>query len=165
MDTVNYSFGTDEYIQNVLNKYSNMLIKLAFTYVKNIADAEDITQEVFISLMKNGSEFDNEEHERAWLIRVTINKCKNHLKSSWIKLNVPLPDNLSYLPKEESEVLFHLLDLPTKYRTVLHLYYYENYDINEIAKLLRKRPATVGTWLSRGRNLLKTKLIGGFENE
>jgi len=162
---MDYSFGTNEYIQHVLEKYSTMLIKLAFTYVKNIADAEDITQDVFVSLMKKGSNFESEEHEKAWLLRVTINRCKNHLKSSWNKLKVPLEEDISYLPVEEIEVLILVLDLPPKYRSVIHLYYYENYSINEIAKLLTKSPATVGTWLSRGRNLLKTKLIGGFEYE
>ncbi len=162
---MDYSFGTDEYIQHVLDKYSRMLIKLAFTYVKNIADSEDIIQDVFVSLMKRGNGFESEEHEKAWLIRVTINKCKNHLKSSWNRLKVPLEEDITYLPKEQSEVLALVLDLPKKYRTVIHLFYYENYSMNEIAKMLSKKPATIGTWLSRGRNLLKIKLIGGFEYE
>ena len=160
-----YSFCTNEYIQYVLEKYSKMLIKLAFTYVKNVHDAEDITQDVFVSLMKRGCVFESEEHEKAWLLRVTINTCKNHLKSSRKKLNVPLDVEISYLPKEDSEVLNLVLNLPDKYRTVIHLYYYESYSINEIAKLLRKKPATIGTWLARGRNLLKTNLVGGFEYE
>ncbi len=162
---MDYSFGTDEYIQYVLEKYSKMLIKLAFTYVKNMADAEDITQDVFVSLIKRGNSFENEEHEKAWLIRVTINNCKNQLKSSWNKLKVPLEEDISYMPKEGSDVLAMVLDLPSKYRTVIHLHYYENYSINEIAGILRKKPATIGTWLARGRNLLKSKLIGGFEYE
>lgn len=160
-----YSFGTDEYIHYILDNYSTMLIKLAFTYVKNISDAEDIVQDIFVSLMKRGKGFDNEEHEKAWLIRVTINKCKNHLKSSWNRLKVPLEENISYQQEEQSEVLSVVLDLPDKYRTVIHLYYYENYSINEIAELMTRRPATIGTWLSRGRNLLKSKLEGGFEYE
>jgi RNA polymerase sigma-70 factor (ECF subfamily) len=162
---MDYSFGTDEYIQHVLDKYSTMLIKLAFTYVKNRADAEDMIQDVFVSLMKRTAGFESEEHEKAWLIRVTINKCKNYLKSSPNRLHVPLDEEVSYLPPEQSEVLSVVLSLPSKYRTVLHLFYYENYSMNEIAKMLSKRPATIGTWLSRGRNLLKTKLIGGFEYE
>lgn len=162
---MDYSFGTDEYIQHVLDKYSTMLIKLAFTYVKNMSDAEDITQDVFVSLIKRGSCFESEEHEKAWLLRVTINKCKNRLKSSWNRLNVPLEEDISYLPEEESEVLVTVLNLPPKYRTVIHLFYYENYSMNEIAKLLGKKPATIGTWLSRGRTILKSKLIGGFEYE
>lgn len=160
-----YSFGTDEYIQHVLDKYSVMLIKLAFTYVKNTADAEDITQDVFVNLMKRKEGFESEEHEKAWLLRVTINHCKNHLKSPWNKRNVPLDEEISYMPKEDSDVLSLVLNLPSKYRTVIHLHYYENYSINEIADLLRKKPATVGTWLARGRNLLKAKLIGGFGYE
>ncbi len=162
---MDYSFGTDEYIRHVLEKYSKMLIKLAFTYVKNMADAEDITQDVFVSLIKKGSGFGSEEHEKAWLIRVTINNCKNHLKSSWNKLKVPLEEDISYLPKEDSEVLIMVLNLPAKYRSVIHLHYYEDYSINEIAGILHKNPATIGTWLARGRNLLKSKLIGGFEYE
>lgn len=162
---MNYSFGTDEYILSVLNKYSVMLIKIAFTYLKNTADAEDAVQEAYLSLMKRGRGFDSEEYEKAWMIRVTINKCKNHLRSAWHRLQVPLNEDISYLPEEENEVLSEVLALPEKYRTVLHLYYYENYSIAEIAGVLRRSPATVGTWLSRGRKLLKTRLNGGFDNE
>ncbi|MGN6714584.1 RNA polymerase sigma factor [Anaerocolumna jejuensis] len=159
------SFGTDEFIQHVLDKYSKMLIKIAFTYVKNMADAEDIAQDAFVSLIRKGSGFDSEEHEKAWLIRVTINNCKNHLKSAWSKRRVPLEEDISYMQEEESEVLITVLKLPPKYRTVIHLYYYEEYSINEIAEILHKKPATIGTWLSRGRNLLKSELTGGFEYE
>lgn len=162
---MDYSFGTNEYIQQVLEKYSTMLIKLAYTYLKNIADAEDVTQDVFVSLMRREKGFNSEDHEKAWLLRVTINKCKNQLKSAQNRLNVPLDDDISYLPEEKSEVLHIVTDLPEKYRTVIHLYYYEEYSINEIAELLAKRPATIGTWLARGRNLLKNKLVGGFEYE
>lgn len=158
-----YSFGTDEYIQYVLNKYSKILIRLAFTHLKNMADAEDIVQEVFISLIKRGNSFDSEEHEKAWLIRVTINKSRNTLKSAWNRNKAPLDEDISYLPKEESEVITSVLSLPSKYRTVIHLFYYENYAINEIAGMLGKNPATIGTWLSRGRKILKTKLEGGFD--
>jgi RNA polymerase sigma-70 factor (ECF subfamily) len=73
--------------------------------------------------------------------------------------------DISYLPGEESEVLNLVLDLPDKYRTVIHLYYYENYSMNEIADILHRKPATIGTWLARGRNLLKSNLVGGFEHE
>ena len=118
---MNYSFGTNEYIQHVLEKYSTMIIKLAFTYLKNMADSEDVYQDVFVSLIKRGSSFESAEHEKAWLIRVTINKCKNRLKSSWNKLNVPLDEEISCHP-EEGEVLNIVLSLPVKYRTVIHNY-------------------------------------------
>ncbi|MBP1755471.1 MAG: polymerase, sigma-24 subunit, subfamily [Firmicutes bacterium] len=160
---MNYSFGTDEYIYFILDKYSKTLIKIAFSYMKNTADAEDIVQEVYISLMRRGSGFESDEHEKAWLIRVTINKCKNRLKSAWYHKSVPLDEEISYLPEEESEVLSEVLSLPAKYRSVIHLFYYENYSIQEISEILRKSTGTIGTWLSRGRKLLKTKLEGGFE--
>lgn len=160
---MNYSFGTDEYIYFILDKYSKTLIKIAFSYMKNTAEAEDIVQEVYISLMRRGSGFESDEHEKAWLIRVTINKCKNRLKSAWYHKSVPLDEEISYLPEEESEVLSEVLSLPAKYRSVIHLFYYENYSIQEISEILRKSTGTIGTWLSRGRKLLKTKLEGGFE--
>ena len=160
---MNYSFGTDEYIYFILDKYSKTLINIAFSYMKNTAEAEDIVQEVYISLMRRGSGFESDEHEKAWLIRVTINKCKNRLKSAWYHKSVPLDEEISYLPEEESEVLSEVLSLPAKYRSVIHLFYYENYSIQEISEILRKSTGTIGTWLSRGRKLLKTKLEGGFE--
>lgn len=160
-----YSFGTDEYIEHVLDKYSTMLIKLAFTYVKNSSDAEDIVQDVFVKLIKNNKGFVSEDHEKAWLLRVTINTCKNHLKSSYYRLSMPLDENLSYNPKEPNGILEAVLKLPAKYRTVIHLHYYEDYSIDELAKLLHKNPSTIGTWLSRGRGLLKTTLKGGLEFE
>lgn len=160
---MNYSFGSDEYIHFILEKYSKILIKIAFTYMKNIADAEDIAQEVYISLLRRGKGFDSEEHEKAWLIRVAVNQCKNRLKSAWYRKSVPLNEEISYLPEEESEVLAAVLSLPVKYRSVIHLFYYENYSLLEIGEILHKSPGTVGTWLSRGRKLLKTKLNGGME--
>jgi RNA polymerase sigma-70 factor (ECF subfamily) len=164
-ETMDDSFGTDEYIQYVLENYSTMLLRLAFSYMKNTADAEDICQDVFVSLIRKGSGFESQEHEKAWLLRVTINKCKNRLKTAWYKRNVPLEEDISYLPEEYSEVLSMVLGLPQKYRTVIHLYYYENYSIKEIAGLLGKKQSTVGTMLSRGRTILKNKLVGGFEYE
>ncbi len=160
-----YSFGTDEYIQYILDRYSKFLIRLSFTYVKNIPDAQDSVQDVYISLMKRGRGFDSEEHEKAWLIRATINRSKNRLNSVWNRIKAPLDEDLSYLVEEESEVLAIVLSLPSKYRTVIHLYYYENYSMNEIAVMLHRSPGTIGTWLSRGRKILKTKLTGGFGDE
>lgn len=161
-----YSFGTDEYMESVLTNYAASLIKLAFTYVKNRADAEDIVQDVFVSLIRREDGFENKDHEKAWLMRVTMNKCKNHLNSSWIKRSAPLEEEVSfYLDEEENEVLEAVLRLPEKYRSVIHLYYYEEYSIQEIASILNKKPATIGTCLARGRKLLKSKLAGGFVDE
>lgn len=165
MIAMKYSFASDEYIQYILDTYSAMIIKLAFTYVKNTADAEDIAQEVFVSLIKRNEAFDSTEHEKAWLLRVTINKAKNHLKSGWVKHTAELDESLSYTDKEDSDVLSYVMALPEKYRTTIHLFYYEGYSIIEIAQILGKSTGTVGTWLSRGRSMLKSEMIGGFDNE
>lgn len=154
----------NEFIKSTVHKYSNTVSKTAFSYLKNTSDAEDITQEVFLTLMQKSPEFENDEHLKAWLIRVAINKCKNHLKSGWFKNNASIPDDLSYLPNEQNDILNVVLSLDVKYRMPVHLYYYEGYSINEISEILNERPATIGTRLARGRKILKD-LIGGLDNE
>ena len=154
----------NEFVQRAVNNYSQTIAKTSFSYLKNITDAEDITQEVFLALMKKQIEFENEDHLKAWLIRVAINKCKNHLKGSWFKSNNPIPEDISYLPQEQNELLLTILSLNIKYRLPIHLYYYEGYSINEIAEILEERPATIGTRLARGRKILKN-MIGGLQDE
>ncbi len=161
---MNASYDRNENIQNAVQKYSHNIIKVAFTYVKNTADAEDIAQEVFLAYLQRAPVFESDEHEKAWLIKVAVNKCKDQLKSGWFKNRNPIPEDLSYLPEDESEVLKAVLELDKKYRLPIHLFYYEGYSIQEISQILQTKPATVGTWLARGRSILKVK-IGGFGNE
>lgn len=161
---MNDSLELNENIHNAVLKYSTSIIRLAFTYVKNISDAENIAQETFLAYVMTKLIFETNEHEKAWLIRVAINKSKNHLKASWFRRNKPLTDDLSYLPKEESEVLEKVLALDRKYRLPIHLYYYEGYSIKEIAHILQTKPTTIGTRISRGRKILQ-ELLGGIENE
>jgi RNA polymerase sigma-70 factor (ECF subfamily) len=165
-------FGTDEYIAQTVGKYSETLLRLCFTYVKNTSDAEDLTQDVFLSLLKRDIPFESEEHEKAWLLRLAINKCKNHLKSGWVRHNTALDDNrieAENIPDEhftgENSVLEAVMALPEKYRTPIHLFYYNDMTIKEIAAAIGKKEATVGTLLARGRKLLKETLIGGVEIE
>ena len=165
-------FGTDTYIQYILGKYSETIIKLSYTYVKNTFDAEDIAQDVLLSLIKRNKPFESEEYERAWILRTTINKSKNHVASGWIKRTVSLEDthdisdaDTDDSAAEENAVMEAVLSLPEKYRTPIHLFYYDGYTINEIAEIIRKKPATVGTLLARGRALLKKMMIGGFDDE
>ncbi len=168
-----FEFGTDEYIRYIIEKYSSTIIKLCYTYVKNICDAEDIAQDVLVSLLKRNKPFESDEHEKAWLLRTAINKSKNYLRSGWVKRTVSLDDTVSnelsdsdeITAKEENEVMEAVLSLPEKYRTPIHLFYYNGYSINEIAKIINKKPATVGTLLARGRSKLKTLMIGGFDDE
>ncbi|MFE4713403.1 RNA polymerase sigma factor [Paenibacillus sp. NPDC056722] len=158
------SFDINESVRRALDLYSQSMIKIAFTYLKNVADAEEVAQEVFLTYLQKRPAFENNEHEKAWLIRTTINKSKNMLKTGWFKSRNPVPEDLSYLPKEENEVLQAVLALDKKYRIPIHLHYYEGYSIQEIAEIMQAKPATVGTWLARGRLLLKEK-IGGLEDE
>lgn len=152
------SHELNEFIQSAVEQYAHTVAKTAFSYLKNVADAEDITQEVFLTLMQNEKNFKNDEHLKAWLIRVAINKCKNHLKSSWFKNRNPILGDIPDLSKEENEVLSAVLSLKIKYRIPLHLYYYEGYSIKEIAKIMAMPESTVGTRLARGRKILKDML-------
>lgn len=158
-----------DYIRYVLDTYSQTLIKLSYTYVRNVCDAEDIAQDVFVALLKRGKPFDSAEHEKAWLLRTAINKSKNHVKSNWIKRTVSLNDNenseADNSMDEKTQVMEAVLSLPEKYRTVIHLFYYNGYSINEIADIVGKKPTTIGTLLARGRKLLKDMLIGGFDED
>lgn len=158
------SYEPDQELHRVINKYSRHMIRIAFTYVKNIADAQDITQEVFLAYYMKKPKFVSEEHEKAWLIRVVINKSKNYVRARWFRERNPLPEDLSYLPKDEDMVLREVLSLDEKYRLPIHLHYYEGYSVQEIAKLLHTKPATIGTRLARGRQLLK-KQLGGMDYE
>jgi len=154
----------NEFIQASVTKYSQTIAKTAFSYLKNTSDAEDITQEVFLILMQKQPNFENEDHLKAWLIRVAINKCKNHLKSGWFKSNNPLPEDIAYLPPEQNKILSSVLSLDIKYRIPIHLYYYEGYSIKEIAKIMKVPTSTISTRMARGRKILKNS-IGGLEDE
>jgi RNA polymerase sigma factor, sigma-70 family len=161
----------DEYIRYVLDTYSDLIIRLCYSYVKTMHDAEDIAQDVFLELIRRKPAFMDNNHEKAWLLRTAVNKCKNHLKSGWVSKTVPLEDNLSdsALQTEDSglddtkrAVLEAVNSLPEKYRTVIHLFYYSGLSIQEIAATKHISSATVGTQLARGRELLKKKLGDDF---
>lgn len=138
-----------------LNKYSNMVFRLAFARTKNNHDANDIMQEVFLRYMKNKKEFKDEEHKKAWLIKTTINCSKTLLTSAWFRKTTSLEDNIVEELKEKSEVYYALLKLSKKYRTVIHLFYYEDMSILEISSLLNVKESTIKSQLNRARNKLK----------
>lgn len=152
-------------IKKVMDKYSDMVYRIALTRSGTIENAEDIFQEVFIKFSEKKPSFNNEEHEKAWFIKVTINLSKNINKSAWNRKVVNLDDNIPFETKEESNVFLVVSELPQNYKTVVYLSYYEGYKVNEIAKILGKREGTIKTWLYRARQMLKQKLEGGFEDE
>ncbi len=152
-------------INGLIEKYSDMVYRIALTRCGCIENAEDIFQDVFIKLSQKKPKFENDEHEKAWIIRVTINLTKNLNNSSWNKKVVTLDENMSFETDEQSEIFSVVCGLPQNYRTVIYLYYYEGYKVNEIAKLMNKNEGTIKTWLYRARDELKKKLKGGFEDE
>lgn len=153
------------YLKEIIEKYADMVYKLALTRTGTIENAEDVFQDVFIKFAEKMPEFENTEHEKAWFIRVTINFSKNLKNNNWNKKIVFLSENMIFSAQEETNVFSSVSELPKNYRTVIYLSYYEGYKVKEIAKILKKNENTVKTWLSRGRELLKEKLKGGFENE
>lgn len=146
-------------MESIYDKFSNTVYRAAFSYCKNHADAEDITSEVFIKCFTGKKKFDSDEHLKAWLIRCTINRCKDVFKSFRFKNLVPLEDTeLIYETPEESEVYHTVMALPEKYRIAIHLFYYEGYSSKEIAGILKKSDTAVRTQLRRGREMLKKSL-------
>jgi len=152
-------------IEEIVEKHSDMLLRVAFTYMKNISDAEDIVQEVFLRLVREYPSFENDEHEKAWLIRVAVNLSKNRLKTAWFRKTEPIYDMAVNFTDEEKFVMDAVMELPSKYRTVILLYYHEGYSIKEIAKILAKKESTISSRLQRARARLKTKLKEDFDYE
>lgn len=146
---------------SAVEQYQNMVYRIALHYFGNPHDAEDIVQETFLRLYRQEQSFESPEHLRRWLMRVTVNLCKDTLKSPWRKRSVALdqvPEQLFFDRLEQRELYQEVMSLPEKYRTILNLYYYEELSTKEIAELLRMRQTTVTTRLSRARSLLKDRL-------
>jgi RNA polymerase sigma-70 factor (ECF subfamily) len=146
-------------IENAVTEYTQMVLNIAFTYTKNSYDAEDIAQEVFLALYRNMWRISSKEYLKAWLIRVTINKSKNYMKTAWIRKRSDMTDIQQGTPKSETgDLLNAVLSLDEKYKLPIYLMYYEGYSIKEISQILKTKPATIGTRLKRGRDILKNKL-------
>ena len=154
--------------QELFEKYQNNLYAVAFNVCKNAEDAEDVVQDTFIQYYSFKKQFDNEQHIRAWLIRVAINKAKNMNRTFWRKNKMSLEDymeTLTFETPESSELFEAAMSLPEKYRIVVHLFYYEDYSIHEIAGILKLSESNVKVRLSRARSLLREKLQEDWEND
>lgn len=152
--------------RQAVERYADRLYRLAFSYCRNRADAEDVVQDTFLKLLRHPRDFRDESHLRAWLIRVTANGCKDLLRAPWRRRCCSLEEAAepATLMPEESELLSAVLALPAKYRGVIHLYYYEDYSVREIAALLELSETAVQTRLLRARQRLK-KELGGIWND
>ena len=138
-------------------RQENHVYRAALAILRNVQDAEDQTQETFLKYLEKRPVFENERHETAWLLRVTVNGCRSRLRSPWHR-RLPLEIDLPTPGPEEREELEELFALPAEDREVLHLYYYEGYSTAEIAKITGRREGTVRSRLSRARGKLKSLL-------
>lgn len=154
--------GREELARYLVERYSDQLLRVAYSILNSVHDAQDVCQEVLLKRVDHAGEFESPEHERAWLVRVTVNACKNLRRSPWRTRTVGLDtvaEQAAFQP-EEGGVLEEVQKLPAKYREVLVLYYYMGYDTNEIADLLGLQAEAVRARMSRARRKLKTELEG-----
>ncbi len=151
-------------VKETIEKYGDMVKRISILYLKNSYDTEDVFQNVFLKYALSNKNFDGEEHKKAWIARVSINECKDMLKSFYKKNFIPV-EHMSSLVEhcdnsEDYAVLEAVLSLPDKYKNVIYLYYFEGYKGKEIAKIMKKSEEVIYKWLSRGRKLLEKKLGG-----
>ena len=147
---------TDEEIERTVKKYSAILFKISFTLLCSSSDAEDAVSDTFLRYITKPPVLNDDDHIRAWLIRVAINVCKDKLRFNARHRFVNLEDVYDFCASEpEREVLEEVLKLPAKYKSVIHLYYIEGYKTKEISEILQISPAAVRKRLQYGRKLLK----------
>ena len=148
-------------LEEVMGRYQTMVFRLAYSYTRSRSDAQDMCQEVFLRYFCSRPPFASEEHRRAWLLRVTVNRCKTHLTSWWVRRTVPLDDRIP-IPEPEPLALDEALrQLAEKDRLVIHLFYYEECSTREIARMMRTTEGAVRTRLTRARQRLGDILKGG----
>lgn len=146
-------------LERYIGLYHGTVYRLAYSYTKNSADAEDIAQEAFLRLYRFKGEFIADENCKAWLLRVTVNLSKNLLKSGWFTKRGELSEDIPSADREDLGLIESVMSLPPKYRAVIHLYYYEGYSVKEIADILGITATAVTTRLKRGREQLKEMLL------
>ena len=141
--------------------YGDMLFRICMVYLGNKEDVEEAMQEAFIKLIHNCPQFNSDEHEKAWLIRITVNICKDMLRSVWRKRVVKV-DNIEnyYDNPSDMHIIEEILKLPTKYKAAIHLYYFEDYSAKQISETLKITESAVKMRLKRGRDILKIELEG-----
>ena len=149
--------------EETVRRYSDMVYRLAFARTGNTADAEDVYQEVFLRYLRSDPQFTSEEHRKAWLLKVTVNCSKSLLTSSWFRRTEPLDEDIPVENPELLEVYPAVQSLPVKYRTVVHLYYFEDLSVKQIASILDIGESSVKTQLHRARAMLRERLQGEYD--
>ena len=158
---------SEQEAERAVDKYADTVKRLCMIYLKNHADTEDVFQDVFLKYVLCPVAFKDSEHEKAWIIRVTVNECKDVLKSAFRRRSVPLEDVRELAAEEMShnDVIDAVRSLPQKYKDVVYLHYYEGYTAAEIGKILHRRENTVYTHLARAREALRERLGDDFERD
>ena len=147
----------------IIDRYGDNIYRIALLHTRNNMDAQDIVQEVFLKYAKAEKNFDSDEHIKAWLIRATINMCIDLNRSAWSSRASKLNDNIIEADETgggESSLRSAVMQLPEKYKNVIHLFYYDDYSIKEIAYITNQNEGTIKMQLSRARSLLKNILKG-----
>ena len=152
----------EEQAVRLVRLYADLILRISFSYLKQTYDAEDICQTVFLKYLTMEPQFESPQHEKAWIIRTTINACKDHLKRAFFHRTAPLEEAAAVAAPQvpDSDILDAMKELPENYRISLYLFYYEDYSAAEIAKILGKSRNTVEQYLSRGRRKLRAHLTG-----
>ena len=158
---MNQTISPQEF-EAVYDAHSGAVFRLAMVFLGRRADAEDVVQEVFLRLLSRAPRFEDGEHRRRWLLRVTANLCRDQLRGFWRRRVTGLEETLPAAAPEEQEALSAVLRLPEKYKLPIHLYYYEGCSVGEIAKILQLGESAVKMRLKRGREMLKIELEGSF---
>lgn len=154
--------------EEAFRSFGDRVFSAAFSVTGNREDADDVVQDTFLRYCFQPREFTDEAHLKAWLLRVAINRAKDCLRSFWRRNTVALEAYMEELPftEPEDKALFEaVMELPPRYRVVVHLFYYEEYSLDEIAQILHTSQGTVKSRLSRGRKLLKTKLMEAWKDD
>jgi len=143
--------------EEIYERQFDTVYRVCFSYMKNTTDTEDMVADVFEKLLKSGTVFNDVEHEKAWLLRTAINRCKDYFKHWWrSRANIDDYGDLeTENPFHQNEVLKIILDLPERYKDVIYLYYYEGYSTAEVAQILKKPQSTIRNHMREARQLLK----------
>lgn len=165
---INVALNPSDAVENALNLFGDAVLRLAYSYLKTREDAEDVVQDTLIRLMQSEEIFENEEHMKAWMLRVAANLCKDILKSSRRQKEVAMVEGYEEGVEDEyntgeNDVMKAVMSLPEKYRSVIHLYYFEEYATKEIAVIMGKKEATVRSLLKRGREKLESILSKKYD--
>ena len=145
-------------MDEIIARHIQRLYRTAAAIMRNREDAEDIVQDVFVKWHEKPPRLQSDTHETAWLLRVTINLCRSRLRAPWRRLRTPLLESHPAKDETERELMQAVFSLPAKYRTVIHLFYFEGYSTTEIADITQQRETAVRQQLTRARNKLKINL-------